>query len=80
MQVAWGQIQLLFCVFISRLFVMKLKMTYMILHYNSWMSVPAQAGILAGICILWLGILLYTVQDQPPGLGRCCIINADWKL
>ena len=33
----------------SRLFVMKLDMTYMILHHNSWESVPAKAGILAGI-------------------------------
>ena len=49
-------IQLLFCVFISGLFVMKLEMTYMILHHNSWMSVPAQVGILAGNCTLWLGI------------------------
>ena len=38
---------------------MKLKMTYMILHYNSWMFVPAQALILAGICILWPGYIPY---------------------
>ena len=49
---------------------MKLEMTYMILHHNSWMSVPAQAGILAGICTLWLGILLVYNIDVGDLIGR----------
>ena len=52
---------------------MKLEMTYMILHHNSWMSVPAQAGILAGICTLWLGILLVYNIDVGDLIGGVAV-------
>ena len=43
---------------------MKLEMTYMILHYNSWMSALAKAGILAGIYTLWLGMFWYKYSTE----------------